>query len=406
MENLTTPRSVFSKPFSQEQEDEEALKLAALERLPTYSRMKKGILPGEDGEAREVDVNKLGSHEKKILLDRLLKVAEEDNEKFLLKLKDRIDSVGIDLPKIEVRFEHLKIGAEAYVGGRALPTVFNSLINVAEGLLGRLNFLSGRKRPFSLLQDVSGIINPSRMVLLLGPPSSGKTTLLLALAGKLDSELKVSGKVTYNGHTMNEFVPQRTSAYISQHDVHVGEMTVRETLDFSAKCQGVGSGYELFAELLRREKAANIKPDPNVDVYTKFTSRSLVLSFCILSIIAEMLVGPEKALFMDEISTGLDSSTTFQIINALRQSIHILNGTAFISLLQPAPETYDLFNDIILLSDGQIVYQGPSEHILEFFETMGFKCPERKGVADFLQELSQILRTTILYSSCFYFLLV
>lgn len=100
-----------------------------------------------------------------------------------------------------------------------------------------------------------------------------------------------------------------------------------------------------------------------------------------------MLVGPARALFMDEISTGLDSSTAFQMINSLRQSIHILNGTAVISLLQPAPETYELFDDIMLLSDGQIVYQGPREHVLDFFEFVGFKCPERKGVADFLQEV-------------------
>lgn len=58
-----------------------------------------------------------------------------------------------------------------------------------------------------------------------------------------------------------------------------------------------------------------------------------------------------------------------------------------ISLLQPAPETFDLFDDIILLSEGQIVYQGPQENVLQFFENLGFKCPERKGVADFLQEV-------------------
>ncbi|KAL6334280.1 hypothetical protein AAG906_014680 [Vitis piasezkii] len=104
--------------------------------------------------------------------------------------------------------------------------------------------------------------------------------------------------------------------------------------------------------------------------------------------IGEMLVGPSKALFMDEISTGLDSSTTYHIINSLKQTIHILNGTAVISLLQPAPETYNLFDDIILLSDSQIVYQGPREDVLEFFESIGFKCPARKGVADFLQEVS------------------
>lgn len=101
-----------------------------------------------------------------------------------------------------------------------------------------------------------------------------------------------------------------------------------------------------------------------------------------------MLVGPANTLFMDEISNGLDSATAYQIVNSLRQSVHILGGTALIALLQPAPETYELFDDIVLLSEGQIVYQGPRENVLEFFEVMGFKCPERKGVADFLQEVS------------------
>ena len=101
-----------------------------------------------------------------------------------------------------------------------------------------------------------------------------------------------------------------------------------------------------------------------------------------------MLVGPAKTFFMDEISTGLDSSTTFQIVKFMKQMVHILDITMVISLLQPAPETYDLFDDIILLSEGKIVYQGPRENVLEFFEHMGFRCPERKGVADFLQEVT------------------
>jgi len=101
----------------------------------------------------------------------------------------------------------------------------------------------------------------------------------------------------------------------------------------------------------------------------------------------EMLVGPSRALFMDEISTGLDSSTTYQIVNSLRNYVHIFNGTALISLLQPAPETFNLFDDIILIAEGEIIYEGPRDHVVEFFETMGFKCPPRKGVADFLQEV-------------------
>lgn len=101
-----------------------------------------------------------------------------------------------------------------------------------------------------------------------------------------------------------------------------------------------------------------------------------------------MLVGPAKVLLMDEISNGLDSSTTLQIFNYMRQMVHISNMTMVASLLQPAPETYELFDDIILLSEGHIVYQGPRENILEFFQYMGFKCPGRKGVADFLQEVT------------------
>ncbi|KAL8034647.1 hypothetical protein ABFX02_12G042200 [Erythranthe guttata] len=197
-------------------------------------------------------------------------------------------------------------------------------------------------------------------------------------------------------------------------------MTVRETLAFSARCQGVGSNHEMLAELSRREKEANIKPDADVDVYMKaaaiegqeasivtdYIIKILGLDICADTLVGdemtrgisggqkkrvttgEILVGPAKALFMDEISTGLDSSTTFQIVNSIRQSIHTLKGTVLISLLQPEPETYDLFDDIILISEGRIVYQGPRENVLEFFESMGFKCPERKGVADFLQEVT------------------
>ncbi|KAF7820256.1 pleiotropic drug resistance protein 2-like [Senna tora] len=102
----------------------------------------------------------------------------------------------------------------------------------------------------------------------------------------------------------------------------------------------------------------------------------------------EMLVGPAKAFFMDEISTGLDSSTTFQIVRFMRQLAQIMDVTMIMSLLQPAPETFDLFDDIILLSEGQIIYQGPRENVLDFFERLGFKCPERKGAADFLQEVT------------------
>ena len=53
--------------------------------------------------------------------------------------------------------------------------------------------------------------------------------------------LQRSGTVTYNGKTFDQFVPERTSAYVTQYDEHMAELTVRETLDFSRRVQGAGN---------------------------------------------------------------------------------------------------------------------------------------------------------------------
>ena len=65
-----------------------------------------------------------------------------------------------------------------------------------------------------------------------------------------------------------------------------------------------------------------------------------------------MLVSPKMVLLMDEISTGLDSSTTFQICQSLANLAKLGRRTILVSLLQPAPETYELFDDILLISEG------------------------------------------------------
>ncbi|KAH9331544.1 hypothetical protein KI387_003652, partial [Taxus chinensis] len=257
------------------------------------------------------------------------------------------------------------------------------------------------------------------MTLLLGPPGCGKTTLLLALAGRLDQELKMTGDISFNGFKLSEFISQKTATYISQLDLHIADITVRETLDFAARCQGVGTKHELLLELRKREKQAGILPEADIDTYMKATAikglkeslqtdyiiKVLGLDICSEIIIGnamirgisggqkkrvtigEMIVSPIKTLFMDEISNGLDSSTTFRITKFLQQFSHIMQATILVSLLQPAPETFDLFDDIILMAEGQIIYHGPRHYVLEFFEHCGFKCPERKGIADFTQEV-------------------
>ncbi len=47
---------------------------------------------------------------------------------------------------------------------------------------------------------------------------------------------------------------------------------------------------------------------------------------------------PQRVLLMDEISTGLDSATTYTVTEYLRTTAHYLNLTTLVSLLQPPPE--------------------------------------------------------------------
>ncbi|XP_020677861.1 ABC transporter G family member 31 [Dendrobium catenatum] len=417
----SSTEAAFSRSSSYREcaeEEEEALRWAALERLPTFARIRRGIIRRDAGDFSEVDVANLTFRERTALIDRLLGDFG-DPERFFQRIRQRFDAVNLEFPKIEVRFQELKVDAYVYTGSRALPTIPNFIYNMTEAFLRQLKIFPGRRKKLSILDNISGIVQPSRLTLLLGPPSSGKTTLLLALAGRLNTDLQMSGNITYNGHRLSEFVPQRTSAYVSQVDLHASEMTVRETLEFSGRCQGVGIKYDMLMELSRREKNAGIKPDEDLDIFMKALAlegkqTSLVVEYIIkilgLDICAdtlvgdemikgisggqkkrlttgELLVGPARVLLMDEISTGLDSSTTYQIIKYLRHSTQALDGTTIISLLQPAPETFELFDDIILISEGHIVYQGPRVAALDFFAAMGFSCPERKNVADFLQEV-------------------
>lgn len=82
------------EPFStsqNEQDDEEALKWASLERLPTYARLRKGILTSSKGHVNEIDINSLSFHDRTKLIQRLINVADVDNHNFLSKLRHRID---------------------------------------------------------------------------------------------------------------------------------------------------------------------------------------------------------------------------------------------------------------------------------------------------------------------------
>ncbi|XP_061345283.1 ABC transporter G family member 32 isoform X2 [Gastrolobium bilobum] len=339
-----------SASFREEGEEEEALRWAALERLPTYKRARRGIFKTIIGDKKEIDVSDLQAQEQRLLLERLVDFVDNDPERFFNRMRSRFDAVDLEFPKIEVRFQNLTVETFVHVGSRALPTIPNFICNMTEALLRQLWIYKKKRSKLTILSDINGIIRPSRLTLLLGPPSSGKTTLLLALAGRLGPGLQMSGNITYNGHGLNEFVPQRTSAYVSQQDWHMAEMTVRETLQFAGCCQGVGFKFDMLLELARREKNAGIKPDEDLDIFMK----SLALGGQETNIVVEYIM----------------KVWTYVVIHWWEMKCSRASQGDKRSGLQ------------------QIVYQGPRETALDFFKQMGFSCPERKNVADFLQEVT------------------
>ncbi|XP_048539156.1 ABC transporter G family member 50-like [Triticum urartu] len=231
-----------------------------------------------------LDGSKFGALKRREFFDNLLKNLEDDHLRFLRGQKERIDRVDVKLPAIEVRYNNLFVEAECRVTkGNHLPSLWNSTKGAFSGLVKLLGFETERAKTNGL-ENVSGIIKPCRLTLLLGPPGCGKSTLLRVLAGKLDKSLKVTGDISYNGYELHEFVPEKTAVYINQHDLHIAEMTVRETLDFSAQCQGVGRRPKILKEVNTRESVAGIIPDADIDLYMKVKNRvSYVLAGIILS---------------------------------------------------------------------------------------------------------------------------
>ncbi|KAK6945026.1 ABC-2 type transporter [Dillenia turbinata] len=140
---------------------------------PASEFTKKGVQNG--GSGGEVDMQKIEYEESKRVLDKLIKLPE-DNESLLLKLKHRFERVSIEQPTVEVRFENIIVDAEAYVGSRAIPTILNSCVNVIQDVLHGVHILPNKKETISILQDVSGILKPGRIF---------KHYIVLAFAGQL-----------------------------------------------------------------------------------------------------------------------------------------------------------------------------------------------------------------------------
>ncbi|KAL3663569.1 hypothetical protein V7S43_011456 [Phytophthora oleae] len=322
-------------------------------------------------------------------------------------------ALGQQMPRMEVRFRNVSISADVVVKDETnlkteLPTLTNTVKMAGLRLSAKKHVVTKE-----ILRDVSGVLKPGSLTLVLGQPGSGKSSLLKILSGRPPSgkRVTVDGQVTYNGVPQEDLrarLPQFVSL-VDQQDKHFPTLTVKETLQFANTCAGgklSKKDEELYSHgtLEQNHTALNVlramyKHYPDVVI------RQLGLENCQNTILGdamlrgvsggerkrvttgEMAFGNKFVLLMDEISTGLDSAATFDIISTQRSLAKTLNKTVVISLLQPSPEVFDLFDNVILLNDGYVMYQGPRSHVLEYFENLGFKCPTNRDVADFLLDL-------------------
>ncbi|GMF46872.1 unnamed protein product [Phytophthora fragariaefolia] len=321
-------------------------------------------------------------------------------------------ALGQPLPQMEVRYHNISISTDVIVKDEAnlkseLPTLLNTVRMAAARMSAKKHVVKKE-----ILRNVSGVLKPGTMTLVVGQPGSGKSSLLKMLGARFPTGKRVhmSGDVTYNGTPQSELrsrLPQFVSL-VNRQDKHFPTLTVQETLEFANGCTGgkmsrnEGKLYtsgtpeenQAAADLLR---AYEHHPDVVIRQLGLENCKETIVGDAMLRGVSggerkrvttgEMSFGNKYVFLMDEISTGLDSATTFDIISTQRSFAKTLRKTVVISLLQPSPEVFALFDDVILLNDGYVIYRGPSSEALGFFQDLGFSCPANRDVADFLLDL-------------------
>ncbi|RLN52631.1 hypothetical protein BBP00_00009549, partial [Phytophthora kernoviae] len=320
-------------------------------------------------------------------------------------------ALGSDLPQMDIRFKNLSLTADIVVveddgTKNELPTLPNTI---------KKAFVGPKKRTVrkEILKDVSGIFVPGKLTLLLGQPGSGKSALMKVLSGRFpeSKNITLEGDITYNSVKRDAIIktlPQ-FAAYVNQRDKHFPTLTVKETLELAHTfCGGemIRRGEELLSKGSQKENLdalelvnAVFKNFPDIVI------QQLGLTICQDTIVGdammrgisggerkrvttgEMEFGMKYASFMDEVSTGLDSAATFDIITTQRSIAHRLYKAIVIALLQPSPEVFALFDDVMILNEGELMYHGPCSKVEGYFETLGFKCPIGRDIADYLLDL-------------------
>ncbi|KAK4780659.1 hypothetical protein SAY87_016765 [Trapa incisa] len=239
---------------------------------------------------------------------------------------------------------------------------------------------SGNGHSRKLLNGITGSAEPGRLLAIMGPSGSGKTTLLDSLAGRLSTNCIMTGNILLNGKKKR--AGSRGPAYVTQDDVLLGTLTVRETITYSAHLR--------LPSTLTGEEIEKFIEEVIIQMGLQDCSDRVIGNWHLrgisngerkrVSIAIETITKP-SLLFLDEPTSGLDSASAFFVVQTLCDICQ--SGRTVISVIhQPSSEVFTLFDDLCLLADGQTVYFGRAEMATEFFAETGFLCPRRRNPSD------------------------
>lgn len=238
-----------------------------------------------------------------------------------------------------------------------------------------------------VLNGVSGRVNAGESLAILGPSGSGKTSLLNLLAGRTHHRL-ISGAIRFRGQPRTART-KRDIGYVMQDDVFFSQLTVRETLEFTANIRipssvSLQSKKNKVEEVLNRLRLLHCQHtrigDQQFDKGISGGERKR------LSIANEILHGP-KLILADECTSGLDSASAYDVTEMLSELCKE-GKTVIITIHQPSSRVFRMFSKLLFLVSGQVAYLGPPSVVIKYFEAIDFPFPGIEfNPADFIIDL-------------------
>lgn len=107
--------------------------------------------------------------------------------------------------------------------------------------------------------------------------------------------------------------------------------------------------------------------------------------------VALELIRKPRLLFLDEPTSGLDGVTAFNLCKIFRDLAHSERCTVVCTIHQPATQIFNLFDDLMVLKSGKIVYHGPADQVLDQYAQAGFPCPVHTNPADHVRMTCHLL---------------